>query len=231
MTAPGQTFAERVARRATRWTGRSRSRRRSRSGRPGSTSTPTPRGALVEAVAIDVPAAKTLASGDVIVEAAGRAVSTVARSGTRSARRCRATPSGSGCAARASSSSAPCAPSPRRTTRSARSSAIRVSQDAKIELPVDVQIDLGDVGGPSAGLPFALEVYQELGNDVDRGYRVAATGEIELDGTVVPVGGIKQKTFGVRSSGRGRVPRPGWGKRGDGAAVCRGLARDPCGEF
>ena len=78
---------------------------------------------------------------------------------------------------------------------------VRVSQDARIELPVDVRIDLGDVGGPSAGLPFALEVYQELGNDVDRGYRVAATGEIELDGTVVPVGGIKQKTFGVRSSG------------------------------
>ena len=78
---------------------------------------------------------------------------------------------------------------------------VRVSQDARIELPVDVKIDLGDVGGPSAGLPFALEVYQELGNDVDRGYRVAATGEIELDGTVVPVGGIKQKTFGVRSSG------------------------------
>jgi PDZ domain-containing protein len=66
---------------------------------------------------------------------------------------------------------------------------------------VKVAIDLGNVGGPSAGLPFALQVYQELGNDVDRGNRVAATGEIELDGSVGSVGGIKQKTYGVRSSG------------------------------
>ena len=63
---------------------------------------------------------------------------------------------------------------------------IRVAQAADIELPVEVDIDLGDVGGPSAGLPFALDVFQELGNDIDRGYRVAATGELELDGTVAP---------------------------------------------
>ena len=74
---------------------------------------------------------------------------------------------------------------PRRTTTDRAIIGIRVSQDARIELPLDVEIDLGDVGGPSAGLPFALEVYQELGNDVDRGYGVAATGEIELDGSVV----------------------------------------------
>ena len=78
---------------------------------------------------------------------------------------------------------------------------IRVSQDANIELPREVDIDLGDVGGASAGLPFALEVYQQLGKDVDRGLRVAATGEIQLDGSVSPVGGIKQKTVGVRRSG------------------------------
>jgi PDZ domain-containing protein len=78
---------------------------------------------------------------------------------------------------------------------------IRVSQDANIRLPRDVDIDLGDVGGASAGLPFALEVYQQLGRDVDRGLRVAATGEIQLDGSVGPVGGIKQKTVGVRRSG------------------------------
>jgi PDZ domain-containing protein len=78
---------------------------------------------------------------------------------------------------------------------------IAISQDARIRLPVDVEIDLGEVGGPSAGLPFALEVLQELGNDVDRGYRVAATGAIELDGTVEPVGGLKQKTIGVKDAG------------------------------
>jgi PDZ domain-containing protein len=78
---------------------------------------------------------------------------------------------------------------------------IRVAQAADIELPLEVEIDLGDVGGPSAGLAFALDILEELGRNVDRGYTVAATGEIELDGSVGPVGGIKQKVFGVRDAG------------------------------
>ena len=73
-------------------------------------------------------------------------------------------------------------------------------QSALIKLPLHVQIDAGNVGGPSAGLAFALEVMEKLGRNVDRGYRVAATGQIELDGTVTPIGGVKQKTFGVREA-------------------------------
>jgi Lon-like protease len=78
---------------------------------------------------------------------------------------------------------------------------VYVEQAASIELPVDVKVDVGNVGGPSAGLAFALDVMEELGRDVDRGQRIAATGEIELDGRVVPVGGVKQKTIAVRRSG------------------------------
>src|SRR5205823_9776080 len=74
------------------------------------------------------------------------------------------------------------------------------AQAAKIELPIKVRIDAGNVGGPSAGLAFALEVMEELGHRVDRGYKIAATGQIELDGTVSPIGGVKQKTFGVRDA-------------------------------
>ena len=99
---------------------------------------------------------------------------------------------------------------------------IRVAQDAKIELPLKVDIDLGDVGGPSAGLPFALEVLQELGHDVDRGHRVAATGEIELDGTVEPVGGVKQKT--LRRAARPDADVflvPAGENAADGTPVCR----------
>ncbi|MDQ3778223.1 MAG: PDZ domain-containing protein [Actinomycetota bacterium] len=70
-----------------------------------------------------------------------------------------------------------------------------------VALPVEVKIDLGQVGGPSAGLAFALDVLEELGRHVDRGYRIAATGELELDGTVRPVGGLKQKTIAARRSG------------------------------
>lgn len=75
---------------------------------------------------------------------------------------------------------------------------IFVEQATSIHLPISVRIDAGNVGGPSAGLPFALEVLAELGRNVDRGYRVAATGQLEPDGTVVPIGGVEQKTYGAR---------------------------------
>jgi Lon-like protease len=77
---------------------------------------------------------------------------------------------------------------------------IQVDQGARIRLPVDVDIDIGKVGGPSAGLPFALEIARMLGRDVTHGCRVAATGELALNGAVLPVGGLKQKTIGARRS-------------------------------
>jgi Lon-like protease len=70
-----------------------------------------------------------------------------------------------------------------------------------VTLPVKIQIDAGGVGGPSAGLAFALDILQELGRNVTHGHRVAATGELGLDGTVGPIGGVKQKTLGVRKAG------------------------------
>jgi PDZ domain-containing protein len=70
----------------------------------------------------------------------------------------------------------------------------------QLELPVDIEIDAGDVGGPSAGLAFALDIYDELGTDIDEGRRVAVTGELALDGQVLPIGGVKQKTFGARDA-------------------------------
>lgn len=78
---------------------------------------------------------------------------------------------------------------------------ITVDQAADIELPIDVDIDLGSVGGPSAGLPFALEITRLLGRDVTGGCRVAATGELALDGSVIRVGGIPQKAIGARRAG------------------------------
>jgi len=71
----------------------------------------------------------------------------------------------------------------------------------KISLPIPVHIDLGQVGGPSAGLAFALDVAEKLGHDVDRGHKVAATGEMCLDGSVLPIGGVKQKTIGAKRAG------------------------------
>ncbi|HST26198.1 MAG TPA: PDZ domain-containing protein [Gaiellaceae bacterium] len=78
---------------------------------------------------------------------------------------------------------------------------ILISQAANIKLPIPVAIDTGNIGGPSAGLAFALEVMQKLGKNVDRGYKIAATGEIFLDGSVGPIGGAEQKAVGARQSG------------------------------
>jgi PDZ domain-containing protein len=69
------------------------------------------------------------------------------------------------------------------------------------KLPIRIRIDTGDVGGPSAGLAFALDLMEEFGSDVDRGYKVAATGELDLDGSVLPIGAVKQKTVGAREAG------------------------------
>jgi PDZ domain-containing protein len=161
----------------------------------------TPNGVVVEAVAIDVPAASVLRQGDVIVRAHGKAVRTVAELRAATG----AVAPGDELALRLRRGGK----TVDRTVKTVASPndpkhaiiGIEVADDAKISLPRAVSIDLGNIGGPSAGLPFALQVYQELGNDVDRGLRVAATGEIGLDGSVGPVGGLKQKTIGARRAG------------------------------
>jgi PDZ domain-containing protein len=77
---------------------------------------------------------------------------------------------------------------------------IAPEQALDIHLPLAVRIDAGNVGGPSAGVAFALDVMEELGRDVLHGHKVAATGEINADGTIGPIGGIKQKTIGAREA-------------------------------
>jgi len=160
-----------------------------------------PRGALVEAVASDAPAADVLDSGDVIVAARGTSVLTpgALRSSLAAAKpgdTVRLKLRRNGKVVRVSVRTIESPADPKRAIIG-----IRVAQAADIQLPIKVDIDLGGVGGPSAGLPFALDVLQELGQDVDRGRRVAATGEIELDGSVGPIGGVKQKVYGARRAG------------------------------
>ena len=75
-------------------------------------------------------------------------------------------------------------------------------QDAEdFRFPLDIEIDAGSIGGPSAGLAFALDIVDELGEDVDGGRTVVATGELTLEGDVLPIGGIKQKVMGGRRAG------------------------------
>jgi PDZ domain-containing protein len=70
------------------------------------------------------------------------------------------------------------------------------------DFPVDVTIDSGSVGGPSAGLAFTLAVLDVLTpGELTGGRRVAVTGTMNLDGTVGPIGGGAQKAVTVRDSG------------------------------
>jgi PDZ domain-containing protein len=78
---------------------------------------------------------------------------------------------------------------------------VTASDNLKVKLPVNVSIDAEGIGGPSAGLAFALDILQTLGRNVTHGRRIAATGELALDGSVLPIGGVKQKTLGVRRAG------------------------------
>jgi PDZ domain-containing protein len=71
-----------------------------------------------------------------------------------------------------------------------------------VKLPIPVRIDTGNLGGPSAGLAFALEIYDSLtGRKLSRGRKVAVTGTIDQAGRVGLVGGIKGKSLGARDAG------------------------------
>ncbi|MDP9019683.1 MAG: PDZ domain-containing protein [Actinomycetota bacterium] len=74
--------------------------------------------------------------------------------------------------------------------------------DLAITLPVPVEVDQGEIGGPSAGLMVALTVY-DLADPADlaAGRAVAGTGTIDLEGSVGAVGGVGAKVIAARRSG------------------------------
>jgi len=71
------------------------------------------------------------------------------------------------------------------------------------DLPVKVSIETeNNIGGPSAGLMFTLSIIDKLTpEDLTGGRRIAGTGEIALDGGVLPVGGVAEKLIAVRRLG------------------------------
>jgi PDZ domain-containing protein len=176
-----------------------------------------PAGALVEGIFADTPAVGKLRPTDVIVSVDGTAVR------TPSDLRRLVSAKAPGSAVRLGVDrgderiqvSLTTAANPSEPERSIVG--VAAAQEASIELPISVRIDAGDVGGPSAGLAFALDLLEELGRDVDRGRKVAVTGELELDGDVVSVGGIEQKVIGARRTGVDAFVVPA----GDNAAEAR----------
>src|SRR6266540_2756903 len=70
------------------------------------------------------------------------------------------------------------------------------------KLPVPVSINTENIGGPSAGLMFALSIYDRLTpGDLTGGRRIAGTGQIVEDGSVVPIGGVAEKLVAARRQG------------------------------
>ncbi len=76
--------------------------------------------------------------------------------------------------------------------------------DFDIQLPFPVEVDAGDIGGPSAGLLIALTVYDLADEgDLTDGRIIAGTGTIDAQGNVGPVGGVEQKIEGALDAGAG----------------------------
>jgi PDZ domain-containing protein len=79
---------------------------------------------------------------------------------------------------------------------------IGIEIDQQQPHPFTLSIDLGDIGGPSAGLMFALGIVDKLEPaDLTGGKVIAGTGTIDDEGRVGPIGGIAQKLVGAKKAG------------------------------
>ncbi|GIH77470.1 PDZ domain-containing protein [Planobispora longispora] len=79
---------------------------------------------------------------------------------------------------------------------------VGISMGLEYKFPFDVNISVGDVGGPSAGMMFSLGIMDKLTpGSMTGGKSVAGTGTITPDGKVGPIGGIQQKMVGARDAG------------------------------
>jgi Lon-like protease len=90
--------------------------------------------------------------------------------------------------------------------------------------PFPVTITIGNIGGPSAGLIFALGIIDKITPDNLTGGRfIAGTGEIEANGTVDPIGGIQQKMAAAQAAGATVFLAPAGNCRDTAGAVPAGL--------
>ena len=78
-----------------------------------------------------------------------------------------------------------------------------------VEFPVEVATDTQNIGGPSAGMMFTLEIMNQLTEqDLTDGRRIAGTGTIARDGAVGGIGGVQQKVYGAIDAGAAVVLVP-----------------------
>jgi PDZ domain-containing secreted protein len=81
---------------------------------------------------------------------------------------------------------------------------IQTYSQVDYKLPFHVSVEVGDIGGPSAGLSLTLALLDALSNgQLTGGHVIAATGTMSLNGAVGAIGGVKQKTVAVERAGAG----------------------------
>ncbi|WML43593.1 SepM family pheromone-processing serine protease [Neobacillus sp. PS3-40] len=79
---------------------------------------------------------------------------------------------------------------------------ISLVDDKEIIVSPHVVVKTDEIGGPSAGFMFSLEIYNQLTKeDLTKGYQIAGTGTISDDGTIGPIGGIEQKIIAANKAG------------------------------
>lgn len=79
---------------------------------------------------------------------------------------------------------------------------VQVVADRTVQVEPKVNIKSGNIGGPSAGLMFSLEIYNQLvDEDITKGYNIAGTGEIDFSGNVGRIGGVDKKVVAAHRKG------------------------------
>jgi Lon-like protease len=139
-----------------------------------------------------------LKAGDVITEVDGQAVT----SAPKLTELVRAKPAGTALNIEYTRGGAPA--STKITTRAADGEPPRIGVEIepKQPHPFELKIDLEEIGGPSAGLMFALGIIDKIeSDDLTGGKIIAGTGTIDDEGNVGPIGGIPQKLVGAQEAG------------------------------
>jgi PDZ domain-containing protein len=154
-------------------------------------------GALIENVVPNCPADGKLYPGDIITSVDGTAVHTAAQASKLFDRIPASQPlhfdlNVDGQTVQETFTRAPCGPKNEKL--------VGISMiDA---LPLDVTFTSDEIGGPSAGLMWALGLYELLTpGDLTAGRTIAGTGELGPDGTVYPIGGIQDKVVAAQRAG------------------------------
>jgi len=79
---------------------------------------------------------------------------------------------------------------------------ITLTDNVKVTTKIPVKVDPGEIGGPSAGLMFSLQIYQQLTTqNLRHGRKIAGTGTIAADGSVGEIGGIDKKIIAAKKAG------------------------------